>query len=238
MRVTEKACISLFSCNVASVHFSHQSRVVGTVAHRTELLFAESTFPASDLEACDDSVADLELLDSRSDLLDDSGELMSEQVSLLQAQDLAVVQVQVGTADGGSGHFENDVGVLSDIGNVGVDDLDAVGSLPSQGLHTLFSALADLVRVLGDHARSGAGVGLESVGDGLHCRYLFCGSFIVDKFVRKLRVECRIDVDLIGKKQVPLWSRSIRVADADAYVLACLHFSWTFLTSAVADATT
>ena len=160
----------------------------------TELLLAESTFPTSDLETSDDSIADLELLNGRSDLFDDSSEFMPEQVSLLQAQDLAVVQVQVGSADGGSGDFENDIAVLGDIGNIGVDDLDAVGSLPSQGLHTLFSALTDLVGVLGDHAGGGAGIGLESVGYCLH------GGKFVTMVVMSMTLfgKLRLTVDLMS----------------------------------------
>jgi len=148
--------------NVATVHLPHQRRVVGPIAERRQLLLAVPALATGDLKRSDDPIADLELLDGRSDAVDNSGEFMTENVPLLQPEDLSMVQVQVGPTDRGRGDFKDDVGVLGDVRDIGVDDLDIVGSLPGQGFHSLFATLPDLVCVLDDDILGGAGVGLEA----------------------------------------------------------------------------
>lgn len=70
--------------------------------------------------------------------------------------------MQIRPTDRRRSDFEDDVGILGDIRDVGVDDLDAVGALPGEGLHPLLTTLPDLVLVLDDIVLGRAGVGLET----------------------------------------------------------------------------
>lgn len=113
-------------------------------------------------------VALLQLLDARANLVDHAHKLVAEDVALLERDNLAVVQVEVGPADGRAGHLEHDIVGLGDGRNADVHDLDLVRPLPSERLHGA-PVLAGLVVVLDDAARGGAHGGLRGVAGGLHC---------------------------------------------------------------------
>lgn len=70
--------------------------------------------------------------------------------------------MQVAPTDGRGRDLEDDVGILGDVRDIGIDDLDAVGSLPGEGLHTLLAALADFVLVLDNVVLGRAGISLET----------------------------------------------------------------------------
>lgn len=69
-----------------------------------------------DLERSNVSLARLDLLDTRPDLLNDSAKLVTEDVSRAHLQDGTVEEVQVRTADGGACYLEDDIVVLDDFG--------------------------------------------------------------------------------------------------------------------------
>ena len=62
---------------------------------------------------------------------------MAENVALLHLDDRAVEEMQVGTADGTAGHFENDIAVLDNDRAGDCDHLDFVLALPDKSLHGL-----------------------------------------------------------------------------------------------------
>jgi hypothetical protein len=70
------------------------------VAEGGELLLAKLAGAASDLEGDDDTLAKLEVLDVRSHLMDEAHEFVTENVAILQSEDLRVVKM---TARGVSG---------------------------------------------------------------------------------------------------------------------------------------
>ena len=83
---------------------------VGLVAVAEQALLAEMALAAGDVERHEHLVADLEVLDGRSDLLDDAAELVAEGRADARVGHLAVVEVQVGAADAGA--RDPDDGVL------------------------------------------------------------------------------------------------------------------------------
>ena len=88
---------------------------------------------------------------------------LTENIVLLECDDLPMVQMQIGSANGGSRNLQDHVFVLSDSGYVAFHHLDVVGTLPGQGLH-LPSRGVLLVFILDDGSRSGAHIGLSGVG--------------------------------------------------------------------------
>ncbi len=64
-----------------------------------------------------------------------SHELVSEDVTLLQPQHLRVVKVQVGSADGRTGNFDDDILVLRDVRDGGIDHPHVHITEPSEGSH-------------------------------------------------------------------------------------------------------
>ena len=88
---------------------------------RRLLLLAVIAISTRNLETRHHSVALLQVLDARSHLVYDSAELVSENVTLLELNDGAMVQVQVAAADGAAGDLEDDIAVLEDLGFGAVD---------------------------------------------------------------------------------------------------------------------
>lgn len=113
-------------------------------------------------------VAFLQLGNSWSYRVDDTAELVSKNVVLLQRDDLPVIEMEIRATDGGSGNLQDDILVLRDSGDITLHDLDLVGPLPGESLH-LSSGRVGLVFVLNDGARGGAHVALSGVGECLHC---------------------------------------------------------------------
>ena len=91
--------------------------------------------PAGDVERDDDPVADGQVGDVRTDLLDDAHGLVTEDVARFQIWTEDAVQVQVRTADRGRGHLDDDVVGLLDPRIRNVYDLHVLVCLPRQGLH-------------------------------------------------------------------------------------------------------
>jgi hypothetical protein len=60
---------------------------------------------------------------------------MAEDVALLEADDLAVVEMEVGAADGAARHLEDDIVRLGDVRDGGLDHADVLGAEPGEGLH-------------------------------------------------------------------------------------------------------
>ena len=77
----------------------HPGIRIRVVAQRPELLLAEVAAAAGDGERHDDAIADLEPRVVFADLDDFAHELVAEDVALLHRRDVAVVDVQVGSAD-------------------------------------------------------------------------------------------------------------------------------------------
>lgn len=75
----------------------------------------------SDLETGDDSVTLLDLGNSRSNFVDNTAELVAENVSLLHLYYGTVKQMKIATADSATGNLEDDILVFDDLGLRAVD---------------------------------------------------------------------------------------------------------------------
>lgn len=120
----EAACevrVSKHARGPAAVHGVLDGVAVGALALRRQLLLAVEALAASDLETSDDAVALLQVLDAGAHLVDDTAELVAQDVALLQLDDGAMVKVQVAAADGAAGDLEDHVAVLEDLGFGAVD---------------------------------------------------------------------------------------------------------------------
>lgn len=95
-----------------------QTRSVGEVTRARETLLTHSAFPACDLERRDDALAFRQSSNLGADLVDDSAELVSENVASLHLNDGAVEEMEVRAADGAPGDLENNVARLYDFGFV------------------------------------------------------------------------------------------------------------------------
>jgi len=74
---------------------------------------ADATYvSASNLEGCDNTVTLLDVLDTRTERVYDTAELVAEDVALLHLDDRAVKKMQVGTADSATGDLENNIAVF------------------------------------------------------------------------------------------------------------------------------
>ena len=97
------------------------------------------------LDACDsagvlplfvlDPVAGFQVAYPRADLDHLTHELVAEDVALAHRREIAVVEVQVGAADGGRGDADDRVAGVHDGRVRDGDDLDAVLADPGGGLH-------------------------------------------------------------------------------------------------------
>ncbi|MNI54636.1 hypothetical protein D3C73_1095380 [compost metagenome] len=72
---------------------------------------------------------------ARTCFLDDTHELVAEDIAVFRLRDLASIQMQIGTADRRSSDPQNDVVVVLDDGIGNVVDLDAVGAVVSECSH-------------------------------------------------------------------------------------------------------
>lgn len=89
----------------------------------------------------------LELGDLAANLIYDTAELVTENVTLLELNNSAVKQMQVRTADCGSGNLDNDIAGLHDLGLRALDHLDLVLAHPRQRLHLLARRVGVFSRV-------------------------------------------------------------------------------------------
>jgi hypothetical protein len=104
---------------------------------RRLLLLAVIALATRNLETRYHPVALLQVLDARAHLVDNSAELVSEDVALLELDDGAMVQVQVAAADGAAGDLEDHVAVFEDLG------FGAVDCWRAEGKRLVFVLLAD-----------------------------------------------------------------------------------------------
>ncbi len=109
---------------------------VGTLADREIAAPALVAFAADDGEGHHHAVADLQLLVRRADLHHFAHELVAHDVAVLHAGHEAVVQVQVGAADGAGTDLDDGVARVFDggIGDV-VVAADVVLAVPAKGSH-------------------------------------------------------------------------------------------------------
>lgn len=123
--------------SAAAVHGLGLRVGVGDLALAGELVLAEEAVAAGNLEGNNVALADLGLLDLWTDLLDNTAELVAEDVALVHLHDGTVEEVKVRAADGGAGDLEDDIGGLDNLGLGNLDNLDLLGALPDEGLHKL-----------------------------------------------------------------------------------------------------
>jgi len=82
-----------------TVKLLHHRAVVGAVACSELLLQTVLALSASRIEGCHDSIAWNDMGHFASDLLDDANTFMAQDLALLELQNFAVVQMQVGSTD-------------------------------------------------------------------------------------------------------------------------------------------
>ena len=119
----------------AAVHGLGLGVGVGDLALGRELVLAEEAVAAGNLERNDIALADLDLLDAGADLIDNTAELVAEDVALVHLHDGTVVEMEVRAADGGAGDLEDDIVWFDNLGLGDIDDSDLLGALPDEGLH-------------------------------------------------------------------------------------------------------
>ena len=90
---------------------------------------------APDRERHDDAVAHLELLDLGADLDDLAHELVADDVAVHHARHVAVVEVQVGAADGAGGDPDDGVARILDLGIGNLFAADVARLVPDKRLH-------------------------------------------------------------------------------------------------------
>ncbi len=90
---------------------------------------------ARDGEGDDDPIPDAEVLHPRADLYHLPHELVPEHVALLHGGDEAVVEVQVGAADGGRRHADDRVALVQDPRIGDLDDVDLLLAEPAVRFH-------------------------------------------------------------------------------------------------------
>ena len=115
--------------------FGHLVIGVGALAAGEEALLAEEAFPAGDGEGNDDAVADLQLLVFGADLDDFAHGLVTQDVALFHRRHDAVKQMQVRTADGAGGDFDDGVSPVLDLGIRHAVAADVVLAVPGQRFH-------------------------------------------------------------------------------------------------------
>jgi hypothetical protein len=112
MRVTEH------SSSLRAVHGPLHCVGVCALALRRQLLLAEETVSASDLERGNVAAADFDGIGihGRPDLIDDAAELVAENVALGHLDYGAVEQVEVGAADSAASNTKNYITVFDNLG--------------------------------------------------------------------------------------------------------------------------
>lgn len=119
-------------------------------------MLAVQALATGDLETCYHSVSLLDIVDSGADIINDTTELVAEDISLFHFHHGAMKKMKVATTDCASGDLENDVAVLDKYGFRYIDcgqlisevsmwsgqdellqltDFDIVLALPDQSLH-------------------------------------------------------------------------------------------------------
>lgn len=105
----------------ATVHGVLDCVGVGALALGGLLLLAVVAISTRNLEACNHSVALLQVLDAWSHFVHNAAELVAEDVALLKLNDRAMVEVKVAAADGAAGDLQNHVAVFEQLGFGSID---------------------------------------------------------------------------------------------------------------------
>jgi hypothetical protein len=129
------------SGGVAEQRLSHPGVGVGVLAERVEAMLTRPAGAAGDGEGDDDAVADADVVNLRTDLDDLAHELVAEDVAFLHGGNEAVVEVEVGAADGGGGDAHDGVAGIENFGVGHVLDLDIACAHPAGGFHGGFLSL-------------------------------------------------------------------------------------------------
>jgi hypothetical protein len=124
--------------------------VVGAITERAQLLLAVRALAASDLERRNDTLTELEVGDIGAKAVDDAHELVAKDVALLEAHDLAMVEVKIGAADGATGDLEDNIVRLGDVRDSSLDHANILVAEPGQSLH--LRTILTVLRVMSDTA--------------------------------------------------------------------------------------
>jgi hypothetical protein len=143
------------SSDLGSEHLLLNVGVVGRVTHGGKALLAECATATAvnlladarerstedsdspNLETAHDSVSNLEVLYVWSNLIYNSTKLMAQDVSILQLNDIFVIEMQVRAADCGTSDFDDDIVWLGDGWSGNLLNADSLCTVPSQGFHGL-----------------------------------------------------------------------------------------------------
>jgi hypothetical protein len=114
----------------------------------------------------------LQSCDSAADVVYNTAELVSENIALLKLDNGAVKQMQIRTANCGSGDLDNDIAGLENGGLGHLDDLNGVLAHPCESLHLLARLVRPrwVVGGVGDILCSGRVVGVTNSLFGLRGR--------------------------------------------------------------------
>ena len=109
--------------------------VLGGLALAVQAAVAHPAPAAADVERDDDPVADLQVEDVGTDLLDDAHRLVTDDVAGVHERRERLVEVQVRAAQPGGGDADDRVGGVDDRGVGDVLDADVARALPGHCLH-------------------------------------------------------------------------------------------------------
>ena len=129
--------VSKHARGVPAIHGVCKRIRIRLLALRRQLLLAVTAPTASDPEARNDTIALVRPAHRRARTLQDTAELVAENIALLRLVDCAVRRVRARAAHGAAGDLDHDVVVLHGFGFGGFNDLDRVLAHPRQRLHLL-----------------------------------------------------------------------------------------------------
>src|SRR5262249_3619993 len=108
---------------------------IAVVAQRPELLTAKPALAASDGEGDHDAVALAKLAHLRADLDDLAHEFVAEDIPLLHGRNVAVVEMQIGAADGGRRDPQDRIARVENLGVRDPVDLNVSLAFPAHCSH-------------------------------------------------------------------------------------------------------
>ena len=128
---------------VAHQLFGHPGVRVGVLAQRPEVTPAHVAGTAGDRERHHDTIADLEVLHRLAGLDHLAHELVAEDIAFLHRRDEAVVQVQIGSADGRRGDANDRIAGVQDLRVGHLPDLEVLLPHPAVRFHRSCPPFAD-----------------------------------------------------------------------------------------------
>ena len=108
---------------------------IGVVAGRPDLLLAKLAIPACDREWHDHSIAPLKVRYAFSGFLDNSHELVPENVAFFHGRDEPIEQMKIRSANGSAGDFDDGVVRIQDRRIADVVNLNLATSHPTERFH-------------------------------------------------------------------------------------------------------